>query len=170
MFMGSLREITNDAGPRCAPHRARSLAVANVPMEGSARMYCQVNLVLVHACNPTARPACSSGGSCSDSLADEAWSGANCSTISAPSLKRGLCGPCPTEADDSSAGGVARSMMRSCVHAEMKIDTRGRAECRCASTALLVGKRGLAAEARALVHSRHGPLSVGGASCLQALV
>ena len=106
----------------------------------------QVNPVLVHACNPTARPACSSGGYCSDSLADEAWSGAICSTISAPSLKRRLCRPCPTEADDSSAGGVARLMMRSCVHAEMKIDTRGPAECRCASTALLVGKRGTGAQ------------------------
>ena len=59
-------------------------------------------------------------------------------------------------------------LMRSCVHAEMRMGTRGRAECRCASTALLVGKRGLAAEARALVHSRHGPLSVAGASCLHA--
>ena len=61
-------------------------------------------------------------------------------------------------------------LMRSCVHAERRIGTRGRAECRCVSTALLVGKRGLAAEARALVHSRHGPLSVAGASCLQVLL
>ena len=49
----------------------------------------QVNPVLVHACNPTARPACSSGGSSSDSLADEAWSGASCSTISASLLEEG---------------------------------------------------------------------------------
>ena len=62
-------------------------------------------------------------------------------------------------------------LMRACVHAEMRIGARGCAECRCASTALLAGKRGLAAEARALVHSRrHGPLSVAGASCLQALL
>ena len=45
-------------------------------------------------------------------------------------------------------------LMRACVHAEMRIGTKGRAECRCASTALLVGKRGLAAEAQALVHRR----------------
>ena len=93
MFTGSLHEITNDAGPRCAPHRARSLAVANVPMEGSARTYCSsescVGACMQRACmqphGPEAtkarRPACSSG-----------------------------CGPCPTEADDSSPGGVARSM------------------------------------------------------------
>ena len=37
------------------------------------------------------RPVCSSGGSSS--------SRANCSAISASSSKRGLCGPCPTEAD-----------------------------------------------------------------------
>ena len=61
-------------------------------------------------------------------------------------------------------------LIRSCVHAEMRIGTRGRAECRCASTALLVGKRGLAAEARALVHNCQGPLSFAGASCLQALL
>ena len=39
----------------------------------------------------------------------------------------------------------------------------------CASI-VLAGKRGLAAEARALVHSRRGLLTVAGASCLQALL
>ena len=86
-------------------------------------------------------------------------------TIHLQAALQGLCIPLQSE-----GGRAMRVLMRACVHAEMRIGTRGCAECRCASTALLAGKRGLAAEARALVHSHHGPLSAAGASCLQALL
>ena len=60
-------------------------------------------------------------------------------------------------------------LMRACVFMS-RCGTRGPSECRCASTALLAGKSGLAAKSRALVRSRHEPLSAAGASCLQALL
>ena len=70
-------------------------------------------------------------------------------TIHLQTALQGRCIPLQSE-----GGRAMPVLMRACVHAEMRIGTRGRAECRCASTALLVGKRGLAAEAQALVHSR----------------
>ena len=80
---------------------------------------------------------------CKGRLARQAWPRASRSIISASLSKRWLCGPCPTEADICRrrckvdvflfrvSARATPVLMRACVHAEMQIGARGRAEGTC---------------------------------------